>query len=212
MMETLLENYIQDHNGGLPEVLEWLKEQTLINAGYHSKMLAGEQLGRFLIEFSRLISPSKILEIGTFTGYSAICLAQGLKTGGILDALEKDIRHERLIREGFERAGLSSAIVLHFGDATELIPKMEGPYDLVYIDANKREYCSYYNLAFDLVKPGGYILADNVLWYGKVADPKPSADAQTQEILKFNEMVKNDRRVSGFILPLRDGLYIIKKL
>lgn len=211
-MHSPLDSYLYDHAGEMPPVLEWLESETLKQAGHHSKMLAGPVLGRFLIEFSKLVAPQKILEIGTFTGYSAICLAQGLTSDGVLDALEKDERHANLINESIERAGLKSKIKLHFGDAKELIPQMNKEYDIVFIDANKREYCSYYNLAFELVKPGGYILADNVLWYGKVAETTPPKDAQTQEILRFNEMVKNDRRVSGFILPLRDGLYIIRKL
>ncbi|MDO9680725.1 MAG: class I SAM-dependent methyltransferase [Bacteroidales bacterium] len=211
-MNLPLDNYLYDHVGELPPVLEWLENETLNQTGHHSKMLAGPILGRFLIEFSKLVAPKKILEIGTFTGYSAICLAQGLTSDGVLDALEKDERHISLIKDGIERAGLTTKINLHFGDAKELIPQIKEEYDIVFIDANKREYCSYYNLAFNLVKPGGYILADNVLWYGKVTEAAPPKDAQTQGILKFNEMVKNDRRVSGFILPLRDGLYIIRKL
>jgi predicted O-methyltransferase YrrM len=211
-MNLPIDNYLYDYTGELPPVLEWLENETLKQTGHHSKMLAGPVLGRFLIEFSKLVAPKKILEIGTFTGYSAICLAQGLTSDGVLDALEKDERHISLIKDGIERAGLTSKINLHFGDAKELIPQIKEEYDIVFIDANKREYCSYYNLAFNLVKPGGYILADNVLWYGKVTEAEPSKDAQTQGILKFNEMVKNDRRVSGFILPLRDGLYIIRKL
>lgn len=211
-MDSALDNYILEHAGNTPEVLKWLEGEAVKRAGHHSKMLAGPVLGRFLAEFSKLVAPKKILEIGTFTGYSAICLAQGLTNDGSLDALERDDRHISLIKEAFERAGLTSKINLHFGDAKELITKIKGVYDIVFIDANKREYCTYYNLVFDLVKPGGYILADNVLWYGKVAEETPSNDAQTQEILKFNRMVKDDRRVSGFILPLRDGLYIIKKL
>ena len=211
-MHSSLDSYICDHAGEMPSVLQWLENETLKQAGHHSKMLAGPILGRFLIEFSKLIAPENILEIGTFTGYSAICLAQGLTSEGVLDALEKDERHINLINEGIDRAGLKSKIKLHFGDAKELIPQMKKQYDIVFIDANKREYCSYYNLAFDFVRPGGYVLADNVLWYGKVAGTTPPNDSQTQEILRFNQMVKNDRRVSGFILPLRDGLYIIQKL
>lgn len=211
-MSKSVEEYICEHSGEIPEVLEWLEKQTVDATGHHSRMLAGPVLGKIIIELSKLIKPKRVLEIGAFTGYSAICLAQGLSPGGQLDIIEKNETHRELIEEAFKKAGIIDSAVLHFGDAKTLIPAMEGPYDLVYIDANKREYCTYYNLVFDLVKPGGYILADNVLWYGKVAEETPSNDAQTQEILKFNRMVKDDRRVSGFILPLRDGLYIIKKL
>ena len=160
-----------------------------------------------------MLSPQRIMEIGTFIGYSAICLAMGLKEGGHLDAFEKNDFLESLIQEAFRRAGVADKISIHYGDALETIPEFKNNlYDLIYIDGNKREYCKYYELVFDMLRPGGYILADNVLWYEKViAEPVPK-DAQTQEILKFNRMVKNDNRVENFILPLRDGLNIIRKL
>jgi predicted O-methyltransferase YrrM len=173
----------------------------------------------------------RVLELGTFTGYSAICLASALPAGGHLDTLELNDELEDLILEGFERAGLSELIELHIGDCKETlrqfrqqmgltaVPAAETGavadkdllYDIVYMDANKREYCEYYDLVFDMVRPGGLILADNVLWDGKVCqDPLPQ-DKQTLGIAAFNDKVSSDTRVESVILPLRDGLNIIRK-
>lgn len=211
-MDNSKDDYILDHSSPIPPVLDWLENETVLRTN-HAKMLSGPILGRVLITLSKIISPLRVMEIGTFTGYSAICLALGLRDGGHLDAFEKNDIHEPLIKEGIERAGLSGKISLHYGDALEIIPKFKDrTYDLIYIDGNKREYCRYYDAVFDLVRTGGYILADNVLWYGKVAMNPPPGDAQTQEILRFNQKVKEDTRVESFILPIRDGLSIIRKL
>jgi len=211
-MNTNLEDYLEQTATELPAALEWVEKQTHLRTN-HARMLAGSQLGRLLIAFSKMIKPQRILEIGTFTGYSAICLAQGLVQGGTMDALEINDELEDLISEGFSRAGLSNIISLHIGNAITTLEQFpNNSFDLVYIDANKREYCKYYELVLPLVKSGGFIIADNVLWDGKVLlDPLPK-DAQTQEIVRFNIMVKEDRRTVNFILPLRDGLNIIQKL
>lgn len=211
-MDIKLEDYLEQTATELPQALEWVERQTHLRTN-HARMLAGPVLGRLLMSFSKMIVPSRILEIGTFTGYSAICLAQGLKPGGTMDALEINDELEDLITEGFSKAGLKEIISLHIGDATTKLREFtNNTFDLVYIDANKREYCSYYELVVPLVKSGGFILADNVLWDGKVLlDPLP-CDAQSQEIARFNKIVKEDRRTENFILPLRDGLSIIRKL
>ena len=163
---------------------------------------------------AQMTNASQILELGTFTGYSAICLASALPENGHLDTLELNDELEDLILEGFERAGLEDKIELHIGDCKETVLKLkeEGRmYDIVYIDANKREYCEYYELVFDMIRPGGLILADNVIWDGKVCqDPLPQ-DKQTLSIVRFNDMVSADPRVESVILPLRDGLNIIRK-
>ncbi len=191
-------------------VLAWLERQTNLRTN-HSRMLCGPVVGKLLEFISGMIAPNNILELGAFTGYSSICLARGLKPGGHLDSIEINDELEDLILEAHERAGLQDKITLHIWDAKEIITTLDKQYDLVFIDANKREYCKYYDLVFDYVRPGGYILADNVLWDGKVySDPLPT-DAQTQGIYKFNEMVKNDPRVENVIIPLRDGLNLIRK-
>ncbi len=211
-MESIQDKYISDNSFDLPEVLEWLERETHIRTN-HGRMISGPVLGRFLISFSRMVAPGRVLEIGTFTGYSAICLAQGLRNGGIIDVIEINDELVSLITEGFKRAGIASSVALHIGDASGIIPELpEESFDLVYIDANKREYVKYYELVFDKVRRGGYIIADNVLWSGKVyGDPIPK-DAQTMGIYNFNAMVKKDHRVESYILPLRDGINIIKKL
>lgn len=162
-----------------------------------------------LVEIS---GAKRILEIGAFTGYSATCMAYGLPKDGHIDTLEINDELEDLMREGWARAGVSDKITLHIGDACETLSSLQGLYDLVYMDANKREYVTYYNLVFNLVRPGGLILADDVLWDGKLwLDPVPK-DKQTQGIIAFNDMIVNDSRVESVLLPIRDGLNVIRKL
>ena len=166
-----LYRYIKDHTTPQGEALDWIERQTNVRTN-HARMLSGAAQGRFLMMMTEMIRPVRILELGTFTGYSSICLASCLPVDGHLDTLEINDELEDLILEGFDRAGLSDMITLHIGDCRRTLEKMcaEGtdPYDMVYIDANKREYPEYYDLVFPLVRPGGYILADNVLWDGKV--------------------------------------------
>lgn len=202
--------YILSHSTPVRPELEWLIRQTNLRTN-HSRMLSGKVQGAFLSMISRMICPQRILEIGTFTGYSAICLAEGLAEGGHMDTLEINDELEDLIAEAFSRAGLEDRITLHIGDAKETLSRLEGMYDLVFIDANKREYCEYYDAVFDKVRPGGYIIADNVLWDGKVFAENTPTDRQSSGIMAFNDLVASDRRVDSLILPLRDGLNIIRK-
>ena len=197
------------------EALDWLQKQTNIRTN-HARMLSGPVQGRFLKMIVEMCGARRVLELGSFTGYSGICLASGLPEDGHLDTLEINDELEDLILEGFFRAGLRERISLHIGDCLETLKRFreEGrePYDLVFIDANKRDYPEYYELVFDLVRPGGWILADNVLWDGKVAlDPMPQ-DRQTLGIDNFNRRVASDPRVESVIIPLRDGLNLIHKL
>ena len=212
-MQEELEDYILKHIDAEGEALYKLNRETHL---YHlrPRMCSGHLQGRMLKMMVRMIRPQHILELGTFTGYSAICLASALPEGGILDTLELNDELEDLILEGFSKAGLEDRIRLHIGDCRELLAAMPSDriYDLIYIDANKRDYCEYYDLVFPHLKTGGWILADNVLWDGKVCAEKPSADRQTQGILRFNEMVASDPRVENVILPIRDGLNIIRKI
>ena len=197
------------------EALDWLQKQTNIRTN-HARMLSGPVQGRFLKMIVEMCGARRVLELGSFTGYSGICLASGLPEDGHLDTLEINDELEDLILEGFSRAGLRERISLHMGDCLETLKRFreEGrePYDLVFIDANKRDYPEYYELVFDLVRPGGWILADNVLWDGKVAlDPMPQ-DRQTLGIDNFNRRVASDPRVESVIIPIRDGLNLIRKL
>ena len=223
-METIYE-YIRQHATSPSEALAWVEKQTHIRTN-HARMLSGAvqgQILRLLVQTSRA---TRILELGTFTGYSAICLASALPEGGHLDTLEINDELEDLILEGFERAGLDDKIELHIGDCKETLRRLRSgmgldngsqadpamQYDIVYMDANKREYCEYYELIFDMVRPGGLILADNVLWDGKVCEDPMPQDKQTLGIARFNDMVSADPRVESVILPLRDGLNLIRRI
>lgn len=208
--------YIEEHASVPNEALDWVVKQTHIRTN-HARMLSGAAQGQLMRMIAQMCGAKRILELGTFTGYSAICLASALPEDGHLDTLELNDELEDLILEGFEKAGLADRIRLHIGDCKETLIKMRSEikenelYDLVYIDANKREYCEYYDLVFDMVRPGGIILADNVIWDGKVCqDPLPQ-DKQTLSIVRFNDMVSKDHRVESVILPIRDGLNIIRK-
>lgn len=210
--------YIEEHATAQSEALTWVEKQTHIRTN-HARMLSGAVQGQFMHMLVKTAGASRILELGTFTGYSAICLASALPENGHLDTLELNDELEDLILEGFERAGLSDRICLHIGDCKETLKEIRNSmganedllYDIVYMDANKREYCEYYDLIFDMVRPGGLILADNVLWDGKVCmNPLPQ-DKQTVGIARFNDMVRDDRRVESVIIPIRDGLNIIRK-
>ena len=205
--------YIKDHATKQSEALAWVEKQTHIRTN-HARMLSGSVQGQIMRMLVQISGASRILELGTFTGYSAICLASAMPEGGHLDTLEINDELEDLILEGFERAGLSETIHLHIGDCKETLRRFrdEGrEYDLVYMDANKREYPEYYELIFDMVRPGGLILADNVLWDGKVCEDPMPQDKQTLGIARFNDMVTEDSRVESVILPLRDGLKLIRK-
>ena len=216
--------YIEEHATRQSEALGWVVRQTHIRTN-HARMLSGALQGQLMRMMVQMSGARRILELGTFTGYSAICLASGLPEGGHLDTLELNDELEDLILEGFERAELSDKIDLHIGDCKQTLGRFreemglsegsqadpEKLYDIVYMDANKREYCEYYDLVFDMVRPGGLILADNVLWDGKVCqDPLPQ-DKQTLGIARFNDIVRDDPRVESVILPLRDGLNVIRK-
>jgi predicted O-methyltransferase YrrM len=177
----------------------------------HPQMLSGHILGSFLRMFSRLLSPERILEIGTFTGYSAICLARGLRPGGRLFTIEVNDELRKTTLEYIREAGLQDSIELINGDALQVIPQLNDIFDLVFIDANKEHYPDYYSLVFDKVRSGGYILVDNVLWGGKVLDDSAS-DITTRTIQDFNALVTTDQRVENYILPIRDGIMVINKL
>lgn len=205
-----LDKYLKDFSSLRSDALDWLERETHLRTN-HARMLCGPSVGGLLHSFVQMTGASKVLELGVFTGYSSICLASAMPEGGRLDAIELNDELEDLIREGYRRAGVEDRINLIFGDAKEVLDDLEGPYDLICIDANKREYVAYYQSSIEILKPGGYIIADNVLWDGKVFDAEPPRDAQTRGIMAFNDLVADDPRVENFILPLRDGLNIIRK-
>ena len=216
-METMYK-YIEEHASSPSEALEWVVKQTHVRTN-HARMLSGAAQGQLMRMIALMCGAKRILELGTFTGFSAICLGSALPEDGHLDTLELNDELEDLILEGFEKAGLADRISLHIGDCKETLIKMKAQmgedtdklYDLVYIDANKREYCEYYDLVFDMIRPGGLILADNVIWDGKVCmDPLPQ-DKQTLSIVSFNDKVTADPRVESVIIPIRDGLNLIRK-
>lgn len=205
-----LDKYILEHIDEEDPVLNELDRVTHLTV-LGARMISGHLQGQVLSMISKMIQPKNILELGTFTGYSAICLARGLKTGGKLTTIEVNDELEPIARRFFKKAGVLEQIDQRVGSALEIIPTLTDNFDLVFIDADKREYLAYYNLLIDRLQSGTCILADNTLWNGKVLDePKPD-DGQTIGILAFNEAIKKDHRVEKVILPLRDGMTLIRK-
>ena len=199
--EDEIENYILQHIDAEPDDLAHLDRETHL---YHlrPRMCSGHLQGRLLKMFVRMIRPKRVLELGTFTGYSAMCLAEGLLgEDACVHTIEIDDELEDFIREHFGRTPLGERITLHIGDAKEIIPTIEGDFDLVFVDANKRHYLDYYNLILPRVKKGGFIIADNTLWDGKVVDWGKKLDDQTKGILDFNDFVAADKSVEKVILP-----------
>jgi len=206
-----LEIYAEAHTTAESQLLYKLNRETHIKLRMPN-MLSGHLQGAFLRMISHLIKPACILEVGTFTGYSAICLAEGLQPGGILHTIDNNPEMEDIASRYILEAGMENSITIHIGEALEIIPVIEGPFDLVFIDADKDNYISYFNLVVGKVVPGGLIIADNALWYGKVLDPDALNDRETAGIIYFNEYVLNDTRVENVLVPLRDGLMMIRKL
>lgn len=208
-MNKKLELYIERHTTPEDPILEDLYRQTHIRF-LNPNMVSGHLQGKFLEFISEMIGPENILEIGTFTGYSAICLSRGLRPGGKLITIELNDELTDFTHTYFIRAGVENKITQMTGKAQDLLPGIDMKFDLVFIDGDKREYIEYYKLVFDKVSPRGFILADNVLWGGQVIDDGTD-DPQTKGIISFNEMVRNDKSVEEIILPLRDGLMLIRK-
>lgn len=209
-MESALNRYIRRHSTLPSEALLWIEKQTNIRTNY-PRMLSGPVQGELLKMLVEISGAERVLEIGSFTGYSSACMALGLPEGGHIDALELNDELEDLMREGWERAGVSDLITLHLGDAVQTLGSLDGGYDFAFIDANKRQYLEYYELVLPLMRSGGLIVADDVLWDGKVYADIPSGDTQTRALLEFNDHVASDPRVEVVMLPLRDGLSLIRK-
>jgi len=202
-------DYAEAYSSPEDPVLKELHEFTFSNLLF-PEMISGHLQGRFLSMLSMLLRPSSILEIGTFTGYSAICLAKGLQENGKMITIEYNGELEKPIRSFFDKSGYAHAIELLIGDAKRLIPSLQGPFDLIFIDADKKSYLDYYKMLLPKLSQRGLLLVDNVLWQGNVADPA-IADRQTVLFREFNDYVNNDESVSRLMLPIRDGLYLIMK-
>lgn len=206
----LLQEYLEENSSKEDEILHDLRRFTYLKA-IHPRMLSGPLQGKFLEILSKLIKPEKILEIGTFTGYSAICLARGLRPKGSLISIDVNDELQEKAMEYFLKAGLSDSIKCITGDACKILPTLKDKFDIIFIDGEKEEYPEYYELSMPLLKQGGIILADNVLWDGKVLFPDQNQDTATSAIIRFNKLVESDKRVENVILPVRDGISIIRK-
>lgn len=206
-----LEEYISNHSDAEPEYLAQVNRATHLRM-INPRMCSGHLQGRALSMFCHMIQPKRILEFGTFTGYSALCMAEALPDNGLLHTIEIDDELEDFICQNIEGSEYASKIKLHIGDALTVIDSLNETFDLVFIDADKREYQAYYEAVLPKLRTGGFILADNTLWDAKVLKPVDSNDWQTIEIMRFNDFIASDNRVEKVILPLRDGLTIIRKI
>lgn len=205
-----IDEYITQHSDAEPAYLSKINRNTHLKI-INPRMLSGHLQGRVLAMFCQMIQPERVLELGTFTGYSALCMAEALPDNGVLHTIECDDELEDFILENFAGSVHGKKIRLHIGDALTVIGQLDETFDLVFIDADKREYLAYYEAVLPKLSTGGFILADNTLWDGKVVQKVVPNDHQTIEIMKFNDFVAADTRVEKVMLPLRDGLTIIRK-
>ncbi|RHJ77115.1 O-methyltransferase [Parabacteroides sp. AM08-6] len=210
MTGITLDEYILSYSDEEGVLLSALNRDANVNL-LRPRMLSGHLQGRILKMFCRMLRPRRILEIGTYTGYATLCMAEGLEEGALIHTLEINDEMEDFIMKYLPRSPHKEKIKLHFGDALEIIPTLDETFDLVFIDADKRLYAEYFDLVFPLVRQGGLILADNTLWDGKVLEKPHPSDKQTAGILSFNDKIKEDTRIEKVILPLRDGLTMIWK-
>ena len=206
-----LDNYVCNHTENEPSLLYELNRKTNLEV-LRPRMLSGHFQGRVLSMLSHMIQPKQVLEIGTYTGYSALCFAEGIQAGGKVTTIDVNEELEDLIREYIVKSDYSENIDFVLGDAMEIIPSLDVEFDLVFIDADKQNYSNYYDLVFDKVKKGGYIIADNVLWSGKVVEDYETTDRDTQLLMDFNKKVQDDIRVQNVLFPIRDGLMIARKI
>ena len=206
-----LENYITLHSENEPDILSELTRETHLKV-VQPRMITGHYQGRVLSMLSKLIQPSSILEIGTYTGYSAICLAEGLSNDGLLHTIDINEELSEMQRKFFDRSGFGDKIIQHTGDASKIIPELDQVFDLIFIDAEKKMYDAYFEAVIKKTRPGSIILTDNVLWSGKVVEPLDKKDMVTRNLLAYNEKLKNDSRVETVILSIRDGLTLCRVL
>ena len=211
MNEVKIEEYILSHIDSEPELLKRMTREAHVKL-LRPRMISGNIQGRLLKILTSMLKPQNILEIGTYTGYSTICLAEGAPSTSKIVTIEIDDEMESFIKKYFQESEYGHKIDLVIGDAVELMHDFEDDFfDLIFIDGNKRDYCTYYEIAFNKLRNGGIILADNTLWNGKVVDENFRKDNQTKGVLKFNKLIKEDARIEKVILPIRDGLTIIQK-
>ncbi len=210
IVNNKIEDYIRKNSSKEPEILKDLNKETYLKV-LNPRMLSGHLQGRFLSIITKLIKPKKILEIGTYTGYSAICMAEGLIENGIIHTIDINEELVSIQNKYFAKSKCNNSIIQHVGDARNIIKNINEKFDLVFLDADKENYIEYYELVIEKVKKGGLIIADNVLWTGKVVEPEKDDDELTQYLIDFNKMINEDDRVENIILPLRDGLNIILK-
>ncbi|NER12395.1 methyltransferase domain-containing protein [Leptobacterium flavescens] len=211
-LSETLEKYVTDHTEDEPEILRELSRETHLKV-LRPRMLSGHFQGRALSILSKIIYPKTVLEIGTYTGYSTICLAEGLQAGGKIHTIDINEELENIQQKYFKKSGYADQIVSYVGDATEIIPNMDAKFDLVFIDADKPNYCIYFDLIIEKMNPGGVILSDNVLWSGKVIekDLDPN-DISALTLIEYNKKIKEDPRVETVLFPIRDGLTISRVL
>jgi caffeoyl-CoA O-methyltransferase len=209
-IDKKIEDYALAHSQEESAILKKINRDTHAKV-MQPRMLSGHMQGNFLSMLSHMIRPRRILEIGTYTGYSAMCLSQGLTADGKLYTIDVNEELEKMVRDYFSEAGLNDKVSFIIGDAISIIPFIDEKFDLVFIDADKKNYSNYYDLVFDKVNKGGFIIADNVLWSGKVLDLNENKDTDTVMINAYNQKVHNDPRVEHMLLPLRDGLMIARK-
>jgi len=210
-LDPNLDEYVVRHSEEEPHVLKELNRETWSKV-LVPRMLAGHFQGRVLSMLSEMIGPKNVLEIGTYTGYSAICWTEGMQPGGKVHTIEVNEELETMCRRYFKKADATDKIEMHIGHALDIIPQLDLVFDIVYIDADKINYSNYFDLVFDKVPKGGYIIADNVLWSAKVLEDKDSMDEDTRCLVAYNEKIQQDDRVKNVLFPIRDGLMICKKL
>lgn len=209
-IDEALDNYCCEHSSPEDALLAKLNRETHVKI-LQPRMLSGHFQGRVLSMLSKMIRPERILEIGTYTGYSALCLAEGLTETGKIITLDVNAQLEDFVRTFISESEYASKIDYRIQDAMQHIPELDELFDIVFIDADKQNYINYYHLVFDKVKPGGYIFSDNVLWSGKVVQTEGKIDKDTQLLQEFNDMIQNDDRVENVLLPIRDGIMIARK-
>jgi predicted O-methyltransferase YrrM len=210
MIDSKIEAYIETHTTPEIEILKELNRQTHLRT-FYPRMLSGHIQGKFLEMVCHMIQPKRVLEIGTFTSYSAIAIAQGIPDDALIYTIEVNEEMESFIREFITKSGMDKKIKLMMGNALDIIPTLDESFDLVFIDADKEQYVDYYKMAKQKLRPGGFIIADNVIWSGKVLEKSSRTDKETQGIVAFNEFVKNDTDVEQVMLSIRDGLLLIRK-